>query len=134
MARYDMKELGEVKRFLGFDVMRDRKNRKIFLSQQTYIRAMLKKFVPLMAKKSWYASRTGSLNWVSTGIRPDITYTTSRLSDANAGPSQDHIDAMHHPNLNSLHLDRGYDWKDGWDDDDVEEMRRRVIEERGIRH
>jgi hypothetical protein len=118
MARYEMKELGEVKRFLGFDIMRDRKNHKIYISQETYIRAMLKKFgmdgvnpvktpwkpkfelprtwEPLTAKKSWYSSRTGALNWVSTGTRTDITYTTSRLSEANAGPSEAHIDAMNH--------------------------------------
>ena len=32
MSAFEMKELGEVKRFLGFDVVRDRKNRTIFLS------------------------------------------------------------------------------------------------------
>ncbi len=29
---FDLKELGEVKRFLGFDVIRDRQARKVFVS------------------------------------------------------------------------------------------------------
>lgn len=117
-AKYDIKELGEVKRFLGFDVMRDRQTRKIFLSQETYTTAMLRKYgmddaneaktpwrskfelprtwTPMLEKKNWYSTRTGALNWVSTGTRPDIAYTASRLSEANAGPSQEHIDLLHH--------------------------------------
>ncbi|KAL2137530.1 hypothetical protein VTI28DRAFT_9215 [Corynascus sepedonium] len=42
-AIYDLKELGEVRRFLGFDVVRDRAARKIFISQASYIKALLKK-------------------------------------------------------------------------------------------
>ncbi len=29
---FDLKELGEVKRFLGFDILRNRDDRKIFIS------------------------------------------------------------------------------------------------------
>ena len=32
ISTFEIKELGEVKRFLGFDVVRDRKNRTIFLN------------------------------------------------------------------------------------------------------
>jgi hypothetical protein len=32
MEIFELKELGEVKRFLGFDIVRDRPNRKIFIS------------------------------------------------------------------------------------------------------
>jgi hypothetical protein len=31
-AKFELKEMGEVKRFLGFDILRDRSNRKIFIS------------------------------------------------------------------------------------------------------
>ena len=34
---YDLKELGEDKRFLGFDVIRDREARTVFISQESYV-------------------------------------------------------------------------------------------------
>jgi hypothetical protein len=40
---YDLKELGKVKRFLGFDILYDRQARKIFISQETYIKVLLAK-------------------------------------------------------------------------------------------
>ncbi len=40
---FDLKELGEVKRFLGFDILRNRDDRKIFISQESYTRALLAK-------------------------------------------------------------------------------------------
>ena len=41
--QFELKELGPVKRFLGFDVICDRAQRKIFVSQESYIRALLAK-------------------------------------------------------------------------------------------
>ena len=120
MAIYELKELGEVRRFLGYDVVRDRSERKVYVSQASYIKTMLlklgmwdcnpvsspwptnKKFdlpmtwEPLVAEQKAYIKKTGSINWVSTGTRPDIAYTASRLCEANAGPSEDHLDLMHH--------------------------------------
>jgi hypothetical protein len=116
--KYELKELGEVKRFLGFDVIRDRTARKIFISQESYIKAQLKKlgmenahpvatpwpsklelpaaWDPLMDQQKEYISNTGSLNWAATGTRPDIAYTVSRLAEANAGPSEAHLTLMKH--------------------------------------
>ena len=39
-----MKDLGEVKRILGMDIIRDRKAGKLWLSQRDYVHKMLKKF------------------------------------------------------------------------------------------
>ena len=38
----------------------------------------------------------GAVNWVAYGARPDIAYTVSRLAEANAGPSQAHLDLLKH--------------------------------------
>jgi len=117
-AIYDLKELGEVRRFLGFDVVRDRDARKIFITQSSYIKALLKKvdmwdcspvsspwpnkfelptnWEPLMGAQKGYIKKTGSINWVACGTRPDISYTASRLCEANAGPSQEHLDLLKH--------------------------------------
>lgn len=40
---FDIKELGKVKRFPGFDILGDRTTKKIFISQETYTRALLAK-------------------------------------------------------------------------------------------
>ena len=83
-AIYDLKELGEVRRFLGFDVVRDRAARKIFISQASYIKALLKKvdmwdckpattpwpskfelpttWDPLVTEQKGYIKKTGSIN------------------------------------------------------------------------
>lgn len=42
--RYKLKELGEAGRFLGLDIVRDRKNRKIYLSQEAFVDKILEKF------------------------------------------------------------------------------------------
>lgn len=115
---YDLKEIGEVQRFLGFDVIRDRANRKFYISQASYIKTLLQKvdmwdcnpvttpwpnklelpttWEPIAWATKGYIKKTGSLNWVSTGTRPDIAYTVSRLCEANSGPSQAHLDLMTH--------------------------------------
>lgn len=41
---FDMKDLGEAKYLLGMNITRDRKARKIWLDQSTYIQKMLQKF------------------------------------------------------------------------------------------
>ena len=43
-CRFEMKDLGEAKRILGIDIIRDRKKRVLWLSQQHYIDKLLKKF------------------------------------------------------------------------------------------
>lgn len=115
---YEIKELGEAARFLGLDIIRDRKNRKIFLSQEAFVDKMLEKYGlenlnsvktpwkpgfelpkvwdPIEGEVKSYIKKTGSLNWLSTGTRPDISYTVSRLCEANSGPSQQHLDLLHH--------------------------------------
>jgi len=41
---FAMKDLGQAKQILGMQITRDRKNGKIWLSQQRYIEKVLKKF------------------------------------------------------------------------------------------
>ena len=39
-----VKHLGKVKRFLRYDIVRDRANKTIFLTQEAYTKHMIKKF------------------------------------------------------------------------------------------
>lgn len=117
--RFELKELGDVSYFLGFDISRDREARTIHLSQRTYIENLLDKYgasemngvqTPwpaglTLSKKDTtvsqdviqkYMKLTGSLNWIATGTRPDITYTVNQLASANNGPSTSHHDLAKH--------------------------------------
>ena len=142
--QFELKELGPMKRFLGFDVVRDRARRKIFVSQESYVRAFLAKkdmttcnpaqtpwpskmelpttWEPVMNRQKEYIKDIGSLNWLSTGTRPDITYTVSRLAEANAGPSQAHLELLKHV-LRYLNGTTAQGIEFGGDDMDIKDMK-----------
>ena len=106
------------KRFLGFDIVRDRENKTVFISQQRYTESIIKKFgfdnlhpvktpwppkfelpktwEPLLHEVKPYIKTTGSLNFLSTGTRPDITFTVFKLMEANSGPSNEHLQLLKH--------------------------------------
>jgi len=120
MKHFELKEMGEIKRYLGFDVVRDYVNNTVFISQQAYTKTILAKFTtlddssskalcpwpskyeiprqwePHMQEAHHYIKQTGSLLYLSTGTRPDITYTISRLCEGNAGPGQEHLTVLKH--------------------------------------
>ncbi|KJZ68227.1 hypothetical protein HIM_12384 [Hirsutella minnesotensis 3608] len=115
---FELKDLGEVNDFLGFTVIRDRPNRRVHLSQEKFTEKIISKYgyqTLNAATTPWprgfelpstwasdkslqksYIKQTGSLNFLSTGTRPDITYTTNRLCEANAGPSEQHMQLLKH--------------------------------------
>ena len=43
-TQFKIKEEGDVKRFLGFDIKRDRDNKLLYINQQTYVNKRLHKF------------------------------------------------------------------------------------------
>ena len=47
---FDMKDLGSAKQILGMQISRDRQNRKLWLSQETYIEKVLERFNMSKAK------------------------------------------------------------------------------------
>jgi len=53
-------------------------------------------WAPVTERQKTYAKDTGAINWLSCGTRADIAYTVSRLAEANAGLSQEHLDLMHY--------------------------------------
>lgn len=117
-AKFNIKKLGVPTKFLGFNIIRDENAGTIFLSQEEFTVAMLAKYgfesrktaktpwppgfelpqtwTPLPKELKLYQKRSGSLNWLSVGTRPDISYAVNKAAKGNAGPSEQHIHLQHH--------------------------------------
>ncbi|EXU94526.1 reverse transcriptase domain protein [Metarhizium robertsii] len=111
--RYKMTQLGEPKWFLGIHILRNRRNRTIWLTQDAYIDKVAHKFsvqlegkVPATpmgleellksetqaTKKSIevYQQKVGSILFAAISTRPDIAFAVSRLARHNLNPSDVH--------------------------------------------
>lgn len=121
-ASFDMRDLGELHYFLGIQVMRDRANKTISLSQSTYVETVLKRFgmqeckpvkTPMMVNeklskemsstteeeknkvhKNLYQCVLGCLTYLSTGTRPDIAEAVRVASQFMAIPGEQHFQAV----------------------------------------
>ena len=116
MERYEIRNLGELSWFLGVRIIRDRTEKKIWLCQDSYIDKITTKFnleyhkrahtplptdelIPYEGKASpqeifAYQQKVGSLNFAAVITRPDIAYTTSKLSEFLRNPSPKHHAAV----------------------------------------
>src|ERR1700712_248158 len=112
--KYEMRDMGEMKWFLGIRVVRDRTQRKLWLCQDAYITKICDRFdinstakTPMITepliKHSEQASqyeikrfqeRVGSCNFAAVSCRPDIAYATQKLAEHNLNPSPSHLKAI----------------------------------------
>ncbi|KAJ8463023.1 hypothetical protein ONZ51_g10516 [Trametes cubensis] len=113
MKQFKMTDLGPVSRFLGLNIVRDRKARTIDIDQIDYIQSVLERFdmadckparTPLPAgavleksshtaaehSRKRYQSLIGSLLYATLGTRPDISFAVQKLSQYNSNPSDAH--------------------------------------------
>jgi hypothetical protein len=119
-AKYALKELGDVAWFLGCRIIRDRKNRKIWIVQDAYISTMAERFgidlkkspTPMKAgrelvkapadfnatkkAKKQYQELVGSLMWPATITRGDVAATVSKLAMYLTNPTELHYEAALH--------------------------------------
>lgn len=119
---FAMKDMGPVKQMLGMRISRDRKIKKLWLSQERYIERMLERFNMEKAKpissplanhfkltnkqcptserekeemqKIPYASAVGSLMYAMMCTRPDIAYSVGIVSRFLSNPGKEHWDAV----------------------------------------
>ncbi len=105
--RFPMHDLGNVNYILGVKIIRDRKNRRMWLSQEGYIQEVLKKFKMESCKpvstpadtdvklprndgsavnQVEYQSLVGSLIYAAIGTRPDIAQAVGMVSQHNSNP------------------------------------------------
>ena len=114
---YKMKTLGELKWFLGIHVLRDRRRKKLWLSQEAYIEKIANQYEidltgrlpdtpmaetellpspPSLTDKAdkhtvlKYQRKTGSILYAAITTRPDIAFAASRLARFNQNPTEDH--------------------------------------------
>jgi hypothetical protein len=114
--QFTMKELGEVKWFLGIHIFRDRSKRSLWLSQNAYIEKIANELIsnldpsscprtpmtdeellPLPAEeevkdteRTLYQRKIGSILYAAISTRPDIAFAAARLSRFNQRPGQAH--------------------------------------------
>ena len=116
-AKFEMKDLRPAKVMLGIEITRDRKNRKLFISQQQYVEEILKRFnmsesrtVSTPMEKSSvseldtndekapentpYRQAIGSLIYLVSGTRPDLAFCVRKLSQYLESPQKNHWTAV----------------------------------------
>jgi len=119
---FDMKDLGSANKILGMQIHRDRKDRKIWLSQKNYLLKILRRFnmqdckpsstpLPINFKLSSsmspsseaermdmsrvpYASAVGSLMYAMICTRPDIAQAVGVVSRFMANPGGEHCSSV----------------------------------------
>lgn len=113
---FELDDKGEVKYFLGIQVLRDPSTRRIFLSHEAYIRRLAEKFpqsgngtfpsIPIPAIEyhkhtgqadkqtvKLYQEKVGSILYTSIMIRPDMAFAAAKLSQYLTNPSPVHMQA-----------------------------------------
>jgi hypothetical protein len=144
MARYEMKDLGEISWFLGIRVLRDRPSRKLWLCQDSYVDKIAGKFnqkesellvhtplavdnlVPYEGTASaaaihGYQQKIGSLLYAAVNTRPDVARTCSRLAEFARNPSPAHHLAADRA-IAYLYQTRGYAIQFSGDTIDTDQM------------
>ena len=117
-----MRDLGPVSYLLGVEIIRDRPNHKMWLSQRKYIRDILGRFqmtnaLPVATpvddrhplsmldcpkteedrrfmSNIPYLSAVGCIMWLAMATRPDLAYAASLLGRFSANPGRSHWEAV----------------------------------------
>jgi Reverse transcriptase (RNA-dependent DNA polymerase) len=114
-SRFKIRDLGELKWFLGIRVVRDRSRRRLWLCQDSYMEAIAARFnlttdkppaTPIgmhqlvanediadHATTHLYQRKIGSALYPAVITRPDIAFTAAKLSSFLSNPSPDHMAA-----------------------------------------
>lgn len=122
MNNFKMKDIGNAKNCVGLTITRNRKEGKIWLDQELYIKDILKRFnmsdcntisnpldtnvklsremcpnteqEKLEMKSIPYQEAVGSLLYLVQGTRPDLTFAISKVSQFNNNPGKAHWQAV----------------------------------------
>ncbi|KAI0997286.1 Retrovirus-related Pol polyprotein from transposon TNT 1-94 [Podosphaera aphanis] len=117
-GRFKMRALGDISFYLGCRIIRIRKERKLYLVQDAYIKQLLGKYHMQDSRKALtpmevnnklqlapeghqadanltqeYQSLVGGLMWPAMQTRPDIAFATSQLAKHMNNPTHEHLEA-----------------------------------------
>ncbi|GJU83864.1 retrovirus-related pol polyprotein from transposon TNT 1-94 [Tanacetum coccineum] len=87
---FKMKDLGYTKQILGMNIIRDKTNGSLRISQEKYIDKVLEKF----NMKDAEARLVGSVIYVMVCIRPDIAHAVGVVSRFMSNPGREHWEAV----------------------------------------
>src|SRR5579859_6527020 len=116
---YEMKDLGELKHFLGIQVHRDRERKIIHISQPRYARTVLNRYgmqdnkpassplptgarlikvatTDVLTDQKEYQSIVGSLMYAMLATRPDLAQCIQQISQFSQTPTRTHEKAAKH--------------------------------------
>jgi hypothetical protein len=117
LSKYEFKDLGDLKWFLGIRIVRDLEQHKVWLCQDSYIEKIARTFhletgprfdTPMATIHNnllpnqnqatdqsihAYQARIGSLIYAAINTRPDIARATNKLAEFMMNPSTEHIAA-----------------------------------------
>ena len=111
--KFEVKDMGELHHFLGTKVLQNKQNGEVWIGQPAYTQTVLRKFnmenakpvdTPVdissklvkmnedseSANQEQFQSAVGSLLYLSTMTRPDITYAVSNVAKFCANPAKEH--------------------------------------------
>jgi hypothetical protein len=116
MELYPMREIGDLKWFLGIRIIRDRAQRKLWMCQDSYIEKIAQRFhltkahtpdTPAITTPQSqndekasperileYQQKVGSALFATTITRPDAARTANKLSEYNLNPGPRHLEAV----------------------------------------
>lgn len=115
--KFDIKDLGNLKYFLGMKVVQDKESKFTWIGQPVYTKNLLKRFGMQDSKPTstpvnvnsklqsvtiqdepfnqiQYQSAVGSLMYLGMNTRPDIAYAVNNLARFNSNPQKEHWTAM----------------------------------------
>jgi hypothetical protein len=116
VARYELKDLGEVNWYLGIRIIRERAQGKLWICQDSYIEKFAHRYhlefrkypsTPMSVEPmppnsgqqatpqqiNAFQGKTGSINYATAQTRPGAARAASHLAEFATNPSQQHQDA-----------------------------------------
>ena len=115
--KFQLNVIGDLKWFLGIHVLRDRRQKKLWLSQTAFIEKIANMYgidtsgrMPDTPMKEYellpattevdpssalrYQRKTGSILYTAITTRPDVAFAVSRLARFNQNPNEEHHHAV----------------------------------------